>query len=342
MAVACAGAGVVIIAAGGAYGHGHGRGKGGCMRYMGLAIMLALLPCGALAAPQALVIGNAAYTSLPPLPACSASAGLIARKLEAAGYQVSQAADLSNGAMDGAISGFFARIAPAGKPAVIYICAYGAALEARDFLLPVTAQIARPTDLLAEGVLARTLLRGGAGHGPILLALDLTRDPAGVLAPATGALAREALPDGTGVAIVTENRPPSAPTAFAGALSEAATAGTLATDRLTALTRTLPDGPVLLVAGVRDAAAPVAAAPSPVAAAPAAPAAMPDEAGMTTAQKKQVQIALATLGYYDGKLDGIFGPDTRAAIRRWQHEKSRPMTGQLTGADAGVLVGAGH
>ena len=32
------------------------------------------------------------------------------------------------------------------------------------------------------------------------------------------------------------------------------------------------------------------------------------------------QTALARLGYYDGKIDGIFGPDSRAAIRRYQHE----------------------
>jgi hypothetical protein len=310
------------------------------MRPTGLAILPLLASCAAFAAPRALVIGNAAYTALPPVPACAASAGLVARKLATSGYQVTQAADLSNGAMDGAISSFFAGLVPAGKPAVIYVCAYGAALDSRDFLLPVTAQIARPTDLLAEGVLARTVLRAGAGHGPVVIALDLARDPTGLLPPATGGLTQDTLPQDAGIAVITESQPPSAPTAFAGALSEAASAGTLAPDHLTGLTKTLPAGPVLVVAGVRDAAAPP---PPPPAAAPAAasPApVLPDESALTAAQKKQVQIALATLGYYDGKLDGIFGPDTRAAIRRWQHEKSHPMTGQLTGAETGSLVGA--
>jgi hypothetical protein len=309
------------------------------MRHLALAILLASAPCAALAAPRALIIGNAAYTVLPPLPACAASAGLVARKLSAAGYQVIQAADLSNGAMDGAISGFFAGLAAASQPAVIYVCAYGAALDARDFLLPVTAQIARPTDLLAEGVLARTLLRGGAGHGPIVIALDLARDPTGLLAPAAGALAREALPGDVGMAVITESQPPSAPTAFAGVLGEAASSGALMPDRLSALTKSLPSGPVLLVAGVHDAvAAPAAPAPAP----PAPPTALPDVSAMTAGQKKQVQIALATLGYYDGKLDGIFGPDTHAAIRRWQHEKSHPMTGDLTGAEAATLIATPH
>ncbi len=43
---------------------------------------------------------------------------------------------------------------------------------------------------------------------------------------------------------------------------------------------------------------------------------------MSDAQRRQVQAALAKLGYYDATVDGIFGPETRAAIRRWQHERT--------------------
>ena len=65
---------------------------------------------------------------------------------------------------------------------------------------------------------------------------------------------------------------------------------------------------------------------------------MPDEAQMTDQQRRQVQIALATLGYYDGRIDGVFGPDTQAAVRRFQHEIHADMTGTLTAAEATRLA----
>jgi peptidoglycan hydrolase-like protein with peptidoglycan-binding domain len=59
---------------------------------------------------------------------------------------------------------------------------------------------------------------------------------------------------------------------------------------------------------------------------------------MTIDQGRLVQRALSHLGYYDGKPDGIFGPDTRAAIRRWQYEEHQPMTGHLTAGEASKLA----
>ena len=60
---------------------------------------------------------------------------------------------------------------------------------------------------------------------------------------------------------------------------------------------------------------------------------------MTDADRRAVQIALARMAYYDGQVDGLFGADTRAAIRRWQHEVGADMTGTLSGAQATRLVG---
>ena len=51
---------------------------------------------------------------------------------------------------------------------------------------------------------------------------------------------------------------------------------------------------------------------------------------MSDGDRRLVQRALGKLGYYDGQVDGVFGPDTRAAIRRYQHELGAPMTGRLT------------
>ena len=54
-----------------------------------------------------------------------------------------------------------------------------------------------------------------------------------------------------------------------------------------------------------------------------------------------VQGALQKLGYYSGQVDGVFGPDTRAAIRRYQHELGAPMTGNLTPDQATRLARGG-
>ena len=59
---------------------------------------------------------------------------------------------------------------------------------------------------------------------------------------------------------------------------------------------------------------------------------------MTEADRRRIQTVLARLGYYDGQVDGVFGPDTRAAIRRYQHEIGVPMNGRLTADQASRLV----
>jgi hypothetical protein len=71
---------------------------------------------------------------------------------------------------------------------------------------------------------------------------------------------------------------------------------------------------------------------------PAATNALPDEAQMSDVDRRRVQSALARLGYYDSIVDGVFGPETRAAIRRFQHEIGDQMTGRLNSDEATRLV----
>jgi peptidoglycan hydrolase-like protein with peptidoglycan-binding domain len=66
--------------------------------------------------------------------------------------------------------------------------------------------------------------------------------------------------------------------------------------------------------------------------------AMPDEDKMSEANRQQVQEALHGLGYYNGPVDGIFGPLTRASIRRFQDSIGEEQTGRLTAAAAGRLA----
>lgn len=100
-----------------------------------------------------------------------------------------------------------------------------------------------------------------------------------------------------------------------------------------------PAAPPAAVA-VQPPPAPVAPPAPPVAAPPPTPPQliMAGEDRMSDQDRRQVQVVLATLGYYSGRIDATFGPETRAAIRRFQFEIKADMTGQLTAEQATKLV----
>lgn len=65
---------------------------------------------------------------------------------------------------------------------------------------------------------------------------------------------------------------------------------------------------------------------------------MVDENSMSDQDRRLVQVTLARLGYYSDRIDGVFGPETRAAIRRYQFEIKSELTGRLDAAQATKLV----
>jgi hypothetical protein len=356
------------------------------------AIAIAASPAShaAHAAPahDALVIGNGTYESLPPLPACLLSAHAVSAALRNAGFEVVEREDATSGGTDAAIGEASRSFAAApGATAFVYVCAYASALNDRAFLLPTSAHIARPSDLLTQGVLAKSLLtmltRGGVRSA--VLALDIFPAPGAPATLALDAAVQGDLPDGLGAIAVSQAIPPGGPTPLAAALVANLKATTVqigpllaavqqqlaASKAVTIAAVHAPAGPSYLLGGPSPAPsappapsgppAPSAPPPSAQAAAPpaqeaaasstptgatvppptAAASPLPADAQMTDADRRRVQTALARLGYYDGKVDGVFGPDTRAAIRRYQHELHADMTGQLTQAQANRLVGGG-
>ena len=52
--------------------------------------------------------------------------------------------------------------------------------------------------------------------------------------------------------------------------------------------------------------------------------------GYTVGQVRQVQQSLHRLGYYNGDVDGGFGPNTQNALERYQVNTGEPVTGTLT------------
>jgi len=344
--------------------------------------LLAAAPPAAAAEPVrlALVVGESAYAALPPLPACAGSARTIGAALKHGGFEVIQKTDTTNGETDAALAAFVKRLAEApGSTAVLYFCGYAAGLETRSFLLPVSATIERPFDVLTQGVVAHSLLDAVVTTGTAggLLALDVFAQPGSTTPPPLDRLAPAPPGPGHGYVAVAETNAADAPTPLANALASGLAPptveiGALLGDLQRRLTATpgaklvalaAPGAPSFLAGGPPRAApvakqepqpapAPAPAPPPPVAvAAPPPPTAapapaaqappippMPDESQMSEADRRRVQAALAMLGYYDGRLDGQFGPETRAAIRRYQHEIGVEMTGRLTPGQAGRLV----
>lgn len=99
--------------------------------------------------------------------------------------------------------------------------------------------------------------------------------------------------------------------------------------------RSAPASPAPATASRAPAARSSQTAPSPTAAAVPT---MPDETKMNAANRRKIQKALHHRGYYQGPVDGIFGPRTRAAIRRFQDSIGAKGTGHLTAVEASRLV----
>lgn len=345
--------------------------------------MFAQSPARADGAGPALIVGNATYTAFPGLTGCGRSANAVAAALRALKFDVTDREDASTGGIDAGIAEFSQHVAGGKGAAFIYVCGYATDFNTRTFLLPTTARIGRPSDVMTQGVLAKSLL-ATIGHDPDtvgVVVFDMIPQPDGPPKIDLDALAGSAVPPGVGVIAASQSAVTDAPTPLATALV-AALAGPKVTteDLLNQVQAKLADSRVSVasvhaplktgfLAGAPPPApkpAPVVAAPAPapavaptpapapvvvpvpVAAPPAPPPApvpapvptvqMPEEAQMTDPERRKVQSALARLGYYDNPIDAVFGPETRAAIRRYQHEIGAETTGRLTADQASRLV----
>ena len=72
---------------------------------------------------------------------------------------------------------------------------------------------------------------------------------------------------------------------------------------------------------------------APAGATPASEAAL----GLDRAARRRIQRGLAAAGFNPGPADGVFGPATRTAIRRWQVSRGVTSTGYLDGPAAATL-----
>ena len=338
---------------------------------------LAFTCCGASAGGAeptriALVIANSQYANLAAVSRCAPAAAAVRDALRGKGFEVIERNNLGRGEFDTAI-GLLARRAAASPPAVavLYFCGYAVEFNGRSFLLPTSAALAREHDVLTQGIVAKSVVdslrRAPESAGFILIDAFA---PANVPVGKLGRLADQ-IPVSTFAIIAASNDGPGdGPTAASLALREEMAGSEITVESLTNGLRRLlaKDANVTaqVIAASADAAVvtaprreppPVAAAPPPPptpapASSAAAPAATPppapapapmrqvmvDEEHMSEQDRRQVQVMLATMGYYAGRIDGAFGPETRAAIRRYQFEIKGELTGRLTAEQATRLV----
>jgi len=327
----------------------------------------------------ALVISNGQYASLPALARCSASATIVRDALRGIGFDVTERSDLGRGEFDTAI-GSLARRAAASPSALaaLYYCGYAVEFNGRSFLLPTSANITRDYDVLTQGIISKSLvdslIRAKESTGFVLL--DVFRTPDTSATTGLGGLIEQMQPSNFAVIGASNSGAGEGPTAASLALRDQVAERELSLATfINGMRRQLSKdaavtahfipavgGPSFLTGGPRD--APPSAAPPPAApAAPAAAAARPspappapsveappiappprqtmaDEEQMSEQDRRRIQVILATMGYYAGRIDATFGPETRAAIRRYQFEIKAELTGRLNAEQATRLVNA--
>jgi len=320
----------------------------------------------------ALVISNGRYTSMPALARCTVSATAVRDALRGRGFEVMERSDLGRGEFDTSIGALARRLAAApAASGVLYYCGYALEFNGRSFLLPASASIARDYDVLTQGIIAKSLvdslIRGNESRGVILL--DVFRTPAASSTAALGGLAEQIRPSNFAVIGASNDGASEGPTAASLALRDQAAEGETSLDLFAGgIHRRLAKAAAVTAHFIPAMARPPAevaarpeAPPSPAPAAstaiavpppppppppailvsPAAPpsrATMADEDQMSDQDRRRVQALLATMGYYSGRIDGTFGPETRAAIRRFQFEIKADLTGRLNAEQATRLV----
>lgn len=135
---------------------------------------------GAATARHALLVGNGAYTQLP-LQNPVSDTNALAQVLREQGFEVTLVSNLDRKQFLSALFAFRRRLAPSSV-ALFYFAGHGAALEGKDYLLPVE----QPGDLSASGYRRDGVDLGAVvraleeGHALLrVVVIDACREPAG-------------------------------------------------------------------------------------------------------------------------------------------------------------------
>ncbi len=153
----------------------------------------------------ALVIGNSAYTGVPPLLNPANDARAMSDALRGMGFKVVEVRDGSRAQMDEAI--YQVRDALKGKQGIgmLYYAGHGLQMDARNFMVPVDAKMSKASDVPAQAVEVGSVISAfkAAGNRMNILVLDACRDnPFGGITTGKGLAPLDA-PSGTFLAYAT-------------------------------------------------------------------------------------------------------------------------------------------
>ncbi len=318
----------------------------------------------------ALVIANGRYASMPALARCTASAATVRDALRGLGFEVMERNDLGRGEFDTSIGALARRLAATpGAAGILYYCGYDLEFNGRSFLLPVSASIARDYDVLTQGIIAKSLVdslvRGKESTGLVLL--DVFRAPGAPSPAGLSGLAEQIRPSSFAVIGASNDGASEGPTAASLAVRDQAAEAAITPDRFAAgIHRRLAKAPAVTayfipaMASRRPRRRPARRLPRHPARRLSSPFLRRHRhrrRNRLSLQRRPHRLAspwstrircptrigggsrllLATMGYYSGRIDGTFGPETRAAIRRYQFEIKAELTGRLNAEQATEL-----
>jgi Caspase domain len=128
----------------------------------------------------ALVIGQSAYRSVPPLPNPANDAKVMAELLGSAGFEVTSASDVSQSEMRAAIGDFADKLNAKGPDtvALIYYAGHGLQVDGENFLLPIDVSALHEADIPLQGVRLNDMLNALASvpSKTRIIMLDACRD----------------------------------------------------------------------------------------------------------------------------------------------------------------------
>lgn len=325
----------------------------------------------------ALVVGVGGYAGLPPLPGAVADAGQVAAQLQALGYAVTTLTDPDRAGFDVALA-VFARQAEGADAAVLYFAGHALGAAGATRLALVDSRLASPADAPGqtfplEAAMARLALPGR----PAAILIDARTE---ALAPELQGPLVQPSPTADTLLALAEGGSAGFSAFAQGWLAEVAAAGTrpeVTVDAILAdLGARLGDGgkgrvrltfvstlpaPLALVPPPAPVAPPVFAVPQPDAtaaapagqppvfmiprfgeAAPADPAATPEEVVVVIPDDlpTAVQTELARTGCYTRRVDGVWGPGSRAALAEFGRRSNRPDLGDEPTAEVWLVVQA--
>ena len=106
------------------------------------------------------MIGQSAYRSVPALPNPANDARAVTQMLTDSGFEVSTAADLSQGQMREAVSDFAGKVAAKGADtvALVFYAGHGLQIDGENFLVPVDIDPKREADIPIQAVRLNDIL----------------------------------------------------------------------------------------------------------------------------------------------------------------------------------------